>query len=63
MMFQVIDADHLRWVQLHGVKVTEYDSKVWADFPIKCKKLIKGKCSIYEQRPDLCRRYYCDKFL
>ena len=24
-----------------------------------CKFLVEGRCSIYEDRPDICRRFFC----
>lgn len=25
-----------------------------------CEFLVTGRCSIYEQRPDICRRFFCE---
>jgi hypothetical protein len=26
-----------------------------------CEFLLNGRCSIYELRPDICRRFYCQE--
>ena len=57
--FELKDFDHKRWVELHGIKVVEVGVKDYAEFPIPCKMLKDGLCTIYENRPDLCRRFKC----
>ena len=62
MMFEIKDCDHEYWVRLHGVEVREFQGKTWAYLPIPCQKLKEGHCSVYQERPEMCKRYYCDKF-
>jgi Fe-S-cluster containining protein len=59
MRFELHDFDEAYWVELHGVKVVSEGKFLYAEFPIKCKKLKDNLCSIYENRPDLCRRFVC----
>lgn len=59
--------DHIRWIQLHGLKVdfaNVGDSLYYGvQFPTPCKELrvVDGNsvCGIYETRPELCRSYDC----
>jgi Fe-S-cluster containining protein len=39
-------------LSLHGPHRLEID--------YGCEFLVKGRCSIYEQRPDICRRFTCN---
>ncbi len=52
--------DIIRWVNLHkGAKVIK-EGKYWTyRFYLKCSKLKNNRCSIYKQRPDLCKEYKC----
>ena len=53
----------LRWLDYHGIKY----KNGYIDIPIKCKFLIqtinnnskRGKCAIYNRRPDICKKYFC----
>lgn len=50
--------DTQRWYELHGCKVDRLSAKMVAvHVPIPCTKLVDGKCSIYEDRPEMCRNY------
>lgn len=51
-----IPEDMKRWIELHGI---ETESKA-IKLKVSCLKLKDGKCSIYEDRPDICREYICD---
>lgn len=56
------DLDRARWVALHGIRVFRIreTGQYRALIEKKCSALTgKNKCSIYENRPDLCRRYEC----
>lgn len=59
MRFQLFDADHYRWAELHGVTIVE-DDGFWVEFPIKCKKLKNNRCTIYEDRPEMCKEFSCE---
>lgn len=45
--------DVQRWFNLHGQPVTE--DRVYFQCP--CTKLKEGLCSIYPDRPDICRKF------
>ena len=49
-------ADIKRWIELHDIEVIENKVRI----KNKCTKLVDGKCSIYEDRPDNCRHYICE---
>ena len=49
--------DIRRWVELHGITLTEKDGRVWAKLPIPCTALQADKsCGVYgtDARPELC---------
>lgn len=47
----VDDPDVHRWLSFHG----DQTSEKWIEFPCRCRKLVNGKCSIYEDRPKICK--------
>lgn len=49
--------DVRRWIELHGIKLVEKDGGLFAHIPSPCSKLKDGMCSIYEDRPDVCRSW------
>ena len=57
------DTKNLEWIEYHGMTITPNGEQLRVTVPIKCDKLVDGKCSIYENRPDTCRRYVCEKNL
>jgi len=59
-MFELVNSDHQEWVELHGVEVKEFKNKSYAFFPIPCTKLENGRCTIYKDRPQMCRDYECN---
>ena len=69
IMFEIFDPDMKEWVELHGIPVKWVEVKEavgtylkpYADFNIPCIKLVNNKCSIHDTRPDLCRRFECDR--
>lgn len=46
------DPDVQRWLKFHGDPVKE-----GIRFECKCSQLKNGKCSIYQDRPGVCRTY------
>lgn len=68
-MFQIMDPDMLVWVELHGIAIKyvkmvqgkESYMQPYADFDIPCTKLKNNKCTIHKTRPDLCKRFECDR--
>ncbi len=51
------DEDVKRWMELHNLEVNGKMLKI--NQP--CSKLVNGKCSIYEQRPNNCKNYDCNE--
>lgn len=49
--------DFARWGILHGGTVIyAEDSKMWGiEYPVKCTALENNQCSIFNDRPDICR--------
>ena len=44
--------DERRWLELHG-----YDSKTRIMLERPCEKLEDGRCSIYDFRPSICKKF------
>lgn len=63
VMFELFGKDHETWAKYHGLKIVKFMDKKYVQFDIKCQKLVNGRCSIYENRPEMCRRYYCERYL
>ena len=50
---KISDTEHGRWLRYHGKVINDM-----VYIPAKCNYLNKkGKCDIYETRPEPCRRY------
>jgi Fe-S-cluster containining protein len=48
--------DFQRWLKYHGVNY----KNGYVDIPIKCKYLVNNRCMIYNRRPEMCKRYFCE---
>lgn len=48
-----------QFINHFGFELETYDIEV--SFKGKCKNLINNKCSIYENRPELCKEFYCKR--
>ena len=47
-------ADEMHWIRLHAVP----DGDTHLEFAVPCRELAgDGRCSIYEDRPNVCRAY------
>ena len=52
--------DVKKWVELHGVRLTERDGGVFAVLNVPCHALTEdGKCGVYgtDERPELCEHW------
>jgi Fe-S-cluster containining protein len=55
--FNGVAEDTLRWIRFHGIDMGEVPSGMVA-FNCRCSKLNNhGKCSIYDSRPEICRKF------
>jgi len=54
------DKDWVRWANLHkGIKIIK-NREDWAmRIEARCSKLKNNRCSIYKNRPKLCKDYKC----
>ena len=49
------------YLSLHqGLEVIFEKGKWWLKIDSPCTKLINNKCSIYKDRPDVCKLYECN---
>ena len=53
----IADENDIRWIEYHGIKVE--NNEVIINNP--CSKLIDNKCSIYDNRPEICQIFICQK--
>jgi len=60
--FKVFSDDHKKWCELHGLNVVRRSGSDWVHFKIPCGKLRKNKCTIYEDRPEICKIWKCDEY-
>lgn len=57
---EVLTDDHKRWLELHkGIHVIGWDT---LKIDIPCSALKDNRCTIYEDRPKICRWYDCDSY-
>lgn len=56
------ETDYLRWIKLHTrVKIEVFRGLQCIVLPYKCSKLKHNKCTIYEDRPEMCKKFRCEK--
>jgi hypothetical protein len=56
--------DIKRWIEMHDIKLLYKSGTILAEIENRCKHLTKdNKCSIYNDRPNVCRSYLCKKAL
>jgi len=54
--------DFIRWAKFHEkTKIVKQRDGYWIRFELKCSKLKNGRCSIYKNRPELCKEYSCSE--
>lgn len=58
-----LNDDYKRFLKYQGIEVLEKNGFTQALFKNGCSKLIDGKCSIYKDRPDVCKKYFCNKII
>lgn len=51
--------DVKRWIEFHGISVVRIKDQDYLKINNPCENLKDDKCSIYEDRPDVCRVYDC----
>jgi Fe-S-cluster containining protein len=52
--------DEKRWIEYHSMEVIENEIGTFIKINNPCSKLKDNKCSIYEDRPKVCRGYTCN---
>ena len=56
------ETDYLRWIKLHkDIKVVMWRGLQCIKLENKCSKLKDNKCTIYKNRPEMCKSFRCDK--
>jgi len=54
--------DWSRWIKLHkGLEINVYKGLECIVLNNVCRKLKDNKCTIYKDRPDMCKNFRCDK--
>ena len=57
-----VNSDHddfHRWLSYHGGEVRDRFGKPHVRFDVPCSMLADGRCSVYAERPGICRDYLC----
>lgn len=56
----VIDDEFIQALVLKGLRLYAYEGKGLVAINSPCRLLTEdGKCSVHDNKPDWCRRYYC----
>jgi Fe-S-cluster containining protein len=53
--------DEKRWIEYHGIEVLKNKFGSFIKISLPCSKLKDNRCSIYKERPEICRWYDCEK--
>jgi Fe-S-cluster containining protein len=56
-----LDEDDIRWVEYHNLKVIEKEGQQWVKIQNPCSQLKDNKCLIYDNRPENCQIFICQK--
>ena len=51
----------VEWLKLHGITVEDRGDEVKITIALPCSKKINNQCSIYDNRPEICKNYRCEK--
>lgn len=62
IVFPLYSEDHERWAKYHNLEIRKIWNRKLIYMPIKCSKLKGNKCSIYKDRPDMCKEFDCNMF-
>jgi Fe-S-cluster containining protein len=54
--------DIKRWIKYHDIEFVKNSKGTFIKIHNKCSKLKDGKCSIYEDRPEICKIFNCEEF-
>ena len=58
----VSDKDgYYAWLAMHDVEIVFSHGLLCARIEQPCSRLVDGKCSIYDRRPQMCRDYKCER--
>jgi Fe-S-cluster containining protein len=58
----VSDKDgYYSWLVMHGVEIVFSHGLMCARVNIPCSRLENGRCTIYDNRPQMCRDYKCER--
>lgn len=56
-----LDEDAIRWAEYHNLEILEKDNIQYVKINNPCSKLKGNLCSIYKDRPEVCKMYLCKK--
>jgi len=56
-----VDEPGQDWIRLHGATIEVWGDGLLVKVPAVCDALVDNRCMIYETRPEVCRRYRCNK--
>lgn len=56
-----VNEDYKRWSGYHGIEIVEIGGHNFAKIDTPCDKLVEGRCSIHEDKPELCKAFDCEQ--
>lgn len=56
-----ISDDYKRWVEYHNIDIIDKEGYFFLKINTPCKNYNNG-CTIYEDRPDICKNYFCANY-
>ena len=58
-----VESDFTRWAELHkGIKLVNWRGLICIELLNKCSKLKNNRCTIYKDRPEICKIFCCEKY-
>lgn len=63
MVLPVVTANdgYYDWLEYHGGQLVFSHNRMCVRLEIPCRKLVAGRCSIYPERPQMCRKAQCER--
>ena len=56
-----VSDDYIKWAGYHGIEIVKIEGYNYAKIDTPCDKLVKGKCSIQDTKPELCKAFDCNE--
>ena len=57
---EYVTDDYKYWASLHGIEIVNIKGFNFARINDKCSKLRNGRCTIHDNKPNLCKKFDCE---